>query len=106
MCLRRRVILRLVALLAGCAAPTFKLSDESAIEKLMGTRHVAELQRENPTPLTCWVEDSEPDARQLYLGEDHQDHTVRAGTYRVTADGRVWLNADPALPEDAWTVIE
>ena len=30
------------------------------MNRLMATRYVADLQRKNPTPLTCWVEDSEP----------------------------------------------
>ena len=76
------------------------------MQRLMTTQHVAALQRSNPTPLTCWVEDSRPDVRQLYLGENHPDHTVRLGAYRVTADGRVWMNADPTLREDRWVGVE
>jgi hypothetical protein len=72
----------------------------------MSTKHVAELQRKNPTRLTCWVEGTEADARLLYLGENHPDHTVRVGAYRVTSDGRVWVNADPTLLEAKWAVVE
>ena len=102
----RLVILGFLLLLSGCASPAFKLSDESAVNRLLATRHVANLQRNNPTPLACWVEGAEPDARLLYLGENHSDHTVRVGAYRVTADGRAWVNADPTLFEDKWRVIE
>jgi hypothetical protein len=106
MCHSQLVILSLFPLLTGCAAQQFRLSDESAMHRLMATKRVADLQRRNPTPLMCWVEGSEPGARELYLGEDHSDHTVRIGAYRVTADGRVWVNADLTLLEDHWAVIE
>jgi hypothetical protein len=102
----RFAIVGLLTLLGGCAARGFNLSDESAMDRLMSTKHVAKLQRNSPTPLTCRVEDVEPDARLLYLGESHADHTVRVGTYRVTSDGRVWLNADSTLLEDRWVIVE
>jgi hypothetical protein len=103
---RRIAVLSLLAIATGCAAPVLALTDESAIERLMETKHVADLQRRNSTRLICWVEGSEPGARELYLGENHPDHTVRVGAYRVTADGRVWMNADPTLLEDRWVPIE
>ena len=102
----RFVILSLFSLLMGCGASGFRLTDEAAMARLMATKHVAELQRKIPAPLTCWVEGSQPDARQLYLGENHSDHTVRVGVYRVTADGRVWVNADPTLLDERWSIIE
>ncbi len=99
-------ICSLLSVVLGCASPAFRLTDESAMNRLMATRYVADLQRKNPTPLTCWVEDSEPGARLLYLGEDHADHAVRVGAFRVTRDGRVWVNADPTRLEDRWTVVQ
>ena len=72
----------------------------------MATRHVAALQRGNPTRLICWIERAEPGERDLYLGEDHADHTVRIGAYRVTADGHTWVNIDPTLLADRWARIE
>jgi len=66
----------------------------------MGTRYVADLHRENAAPLVCFVEGSEPDARDLYLGEDHPDHTARL------CDGRVWVNGDPTLLKDCWREIK
>lgn len=106
MCHGCLAILGLLSMLTGCTSPAFKLSDKSAVVRLLATRHVVELQRRNPTPLTCWVEGTEPDARRLYLGENHPDHTVRVGAYRVTADGRAWVNTDPTLLEERWTVVE
>lgn len=99
-------IFSLLLFVTGCAGPTFRLTDESAMDRLMATQHVAELQRNNPTPLTCWVEGADPNARQMYLGENHADHTVRVGTYRVTSDGRVWVNADPTQLEEQWAIVE
>ena len=92
--------------LSGCASHRFVLSDWSAMKQVMSTRHVAELQRRNPTRFTCWIEGSEGDARQVYLGENHPDHTVRVGAYRVTSDGRVWVNSDPTLLEENWVVVD
>jgi hypothetical protein len=106
MCHRRLVILGLLSLLTGCASPSFTLTDESAMNRLLATKYVAELQRTNPVPLTTWVEGTEPGARLLYLGEDHSDHAVRLGAFRVTADGRVWMNADTTRLEDRWITIE
>ena len=99
-------ILLLPTLLIGCTSPAFVLTDESAMERLMSTKHVADLRRRNPKPLTCWVESSDPSASLLYLGENHDDHTVRIGAYRVTADGRVWVNADKTLLQERWIAIE
>jgi hypothetical protein len=101
----RAALLGLVCLLTGCAAPPFALTDESAMDALMVTRHVAELQQRHSMPLTCRIEGTDPDARRLYLGESHSDHTVRVGAYRVTSDGRVWVNTDPTLLEDRWAMI-
>jgi hypothetical protein len=107
--------LLLAILPLGCAAsrpdrtttPGFVLSDDAALDRLMATRHVADLRSRLPIKLTCWVEASAPDERRLYLGEEHGDHTVRLGAYRVTADGRVWVNADPTfLLEDQWAEVE
>jgi hypothetical protein len=106
MCHGRLIVLSLFSLLTGCAAHAFQLTDESAMVRLMATKHVAEWQRKHETPLICWVEGTEPDARNLYLGENHPDHTARVGAYRVTADGRVWVNADPTLLKDRWTPID
>jgi hypothetical protein len=100
------ILFCLLSLLAGCAAPAFKLSDESARVRLMETEYVSELQRKNPTQLVCWIEGTEPGARDLYLGENHPDHTVRVGAFRVTADGRVWINSDRTLLEDQWAPIK
>ncbi len=90
----------------GCAAPAFELTEEAAVDRLMATRHVAGLRRENPGPLICFVEDAGPDAVDLYLGEDHPTHTVRVGSYRVTSDGRVWVNSDATLLEDRWVPVQ
>ena len=95
----------LKAIADGQPAPAFKLTDKSAMDRLMATKHVAELQRKNSTRLACRVAGTELDARRLYLGENHSAHTVRIGAYRVTADGRVWVNADRTLLDDRWTVI-
>jgi hypothetical protein len=102
----RFIILSRLSLLMACAAPAFRLTDDSAIDRLMTTRHVAELQRQNPMPLTCWAEGAHADARELYLGENHPDHTVRIGAYRVTADGRVWMNGAATRPEHRWIAIK
>jgi hypothetical protein len=102
----RLLLVVFTCLLFGCAPQRFLLSDESAVSKLLTTKHVADLQRTHEAPLTAWVESVRPDARYLYLGESHPDHTVRVGAYRVTSDGRVWMNADPTLLEDRWVAIE
>jgi hypothetical protein len=101
-----RLVITLLILITGCAAPTFKLSDESAIDRLMATRHVLELQQASPIRLIAWVERREADARPVYLGEDHADHAVRMGAYRVTSDGRVWVNADLMLLDERWVLVE
>ena len=96
--------------MAGCAAPTnskpFVLSDDAATDRLLATHHVAALARTIPAPLICFVEGHSAGATELYLGEDHPDHTVRLGAYRVTADGRVWVNADPTLLDDRWMPVD
>jgi hypothetical protein len=100
------LVLGLLFLLAGCASRSFVLTDRSAMEKLMSTQYVADLQRGNASALMCFVEGSAPDARELYLGEDHPDHTVRLRACRVTADGRVWVNDDPTMLEERWRAVE
>jgi hypothetical protein len=105
--LRSRLCIALFLLaLTGCGARAFELTDRSAMDRLMATKHVAALRGRIAAPLTCRVEGVEPDARRLYLGESHDTHTVRVGAYRVTADGRAWRNADPTLLEERWTAIE
>jgi hypothetical protein len=76
------------------------------MDKLMQTRYVADLQTRIPAHLVCFVEDSTATERDLYLGENQPDHTVRLRACRVTSDGRVWVNADETLLEDRWIVIE
>lgn len=76
------------------------------MQKLMNTRYVANLQKQIPAKFICFVEDSTDTERDLYLGEDHDDHTVRLRACRVTADGRVWVNADETLLEDRWVTID
>jgi hypothetical protein len=100
------LLIVMIASLAGCASSPFQLSDESAVKQLLTTKHVAELHRHNPSPFICWVEGVEPNARELYLGEDHPDHTVRIGSYRVTSDGRVWINDDATGLTERWVVIK
>jgi hypothetical protein len=95
-----------IAVLAGCGARTLELTDESAMSALMQTKHVAALQRQNPTRFVCWVESADSTSRYLYLGENHPDHTVRVGSYRVTSDGRVWVNSDLTYLEDQWVFVE
>src|SRR5579872_590214 len=98
------IVASIAALLTGGSEPTFKLTDDSAMDRLMSSRRVAALQKENPTQLICWIEDTKPGERDLYLGEDHPEHTVRMGTFRVTADGRVW-EQDIIDPEAPWVVV-
>ena len=91
----------------GCAAPRFHLTDDTAMAQLMSTNHVAQLQRNIPTRhLICMVDDNTPEEIRFYLGDDEGTHTTRIGFYRVTSDGRVWLNADPTALEDRWTTIK
>ena len=99
------LLLLLLSPLAGCASH-FVLTDDSAMDKLMKTRYVADLQRRNPSLLICFVEGIESDARDLYLGEDHSDHTVRLRACRVTPEGHVWVNSDYTLLENRWVNIE
>ncbi len=93
-----------VGVMGGCSASTFQLSDDSAMQQLMVTKRVVALQQENPTRLICFVENVKPGERDLYLGEDHPDHTVRVGTFRVTADGRVW-EQDVVDPDAPWITV-
>jgi hypothetical protein len=72
------------------------------MQKLIATTHVAGLRANNSTPLICWVEVTEADALELSLGEDHPDHTARIGAYRVTSDGRVWVNEDQTMMKERW----
>src|SRR5262249_51647628 len=79
---------------AGCTHPAFVLTDDAAMDRVMSSAHVSRLQERNPTRLMCMVDGREPNAIDVYVGEDHPDHTVRVATFRVTDDGRVWVNDD------------
>jgi hypothetical protein len=103
---RRFAFVALWLAVSGCAAPRFVLTDQSALHRLMATEHVASFSRRIPAPLICWVEGTEPNARFLYLGEDHPTYTVRVGAYRVTSDGRVWVNADDTYLTERWYVVK
>ncbi len=103
----RRFGLRLLPMMiAECVSHPFRLTDESAMRKLMATKHVAQIEQRDPSPIICFVESEEPGEIDLSLGEDHPDHTVRIGAYRVTSDGRVWMNSDPTLLEERWVQVE
>jgi hypothetical protein len=100
------VIVVFLSSFAGCVRQKFVLTDDSAMHALLATEYVEDLQARNPSRLACFVEAATPGARYVYLGEDHDDHTVRLRACRVTADGRVWVNADETLLEDRWVLIE
>ena len=109
--MRRRNLFTLAALIAlfctGCARDAFRLTEDSAIERLMATKRVASLERAIPNRrMVCMVDDTRPDAVYLYLGYDEGDHTTRVGFYRVTSDGRVWVNQDETGLDDRWVVVE
>src|SRR5687768_9003016 len=99
------LVLVTMTCLTSCAAPSFRLSEDSAMDRLMATRHVAQLQREHVSSLTCFVENSGADGVDLYLGENHPTHTVRVGSYRVTTDGGVWMNSDATQLEERWVRV-
>jgi len=46
------------------------------------------------------------DGNEARGGTSTEDHTIRIGAYRITADSRVWVNSDPSLLEDRWVVVE
>ena len=102
-CLSALVLLSLSA----CASQSFQLNKNSARDRLMSTAHANALARAIPSRhLICFVDSAESGAIYLYLGDDEGDHTTRIGFYRVTADGNVWLNADPTGLTVQWKVIQ
>lgn len=89
------------------APDVFTLTEDSAMIRVMSTKRVANLSRAIPNRrITCMVEHTTPDAVYLYLGDDEGDHTTRVGFYRVTRDGRVWMNRDETGLYERWAVIE
>ena len=77
------------------------------MNQLMSTRRVASLERAIPNRhLTCMVDYTTPGVVYLSLGDDEGDHTTRVGLFRVTQDGRVWVNRDEAGLKDRWAVVE
>jgi hypothetical protein len=84
----------------------FKLSEESAVDRLMATQLVARLEKAIPhRHLICMVEGRTSDEIDLYLGDDEGDHTTRIGAYRVTGDGRVWAATLNTPGEYIWVAI-
>ncbi len=113
------MVLALALCLSGCetpgrsptqvsaSAPSFKLSENAAMQRLMASKYVARLQRAIPSRhLVCRVEGRQPDEVDLYLGDDEGDHTTRVAFCRVTRDGRVWVNKDETGAEDRWGVVD
>lgn len=93
--------------LAACAPArqnNFTLTNDAAVKKVLATRHVTELDKKTDVPLASWVEGRDAEAVYVYVGESHPDHYVRVGVFRVTKDGRVWVNRDPMLSEE-WRLV-
>lgn len=91
----------------GCAHPSFRLTEDSALDRVMATRQVQSLREEIPSRrLMARVDDVRPEAIYVYVGDDEGDHTTRVGFYRVTPDGRVWRNRDETGLEERWEVVQ
>ncbi len=92
---------------ASATKPSFKLTEDTAMQRLMGSAYVAALVRAIPSRhLMCMVEITRPDSIDLYLGDDEGDHTTRVNFCRVSQDGRVWVNQDETGLDDRWAVVE
>jgi hypothetical protein len=93
----------LFLLLSGCQQ--FVLTDASATDKVLATKYWNDLERQYSAPLVCWVVAVKPDARELYIGTNRANQIARIRDFRVTADGRVWVNSDSTLRSEEWVVV-
>jgi hypothetical protein len=85
----------------------FRLTEESAIRQLLATQYVAGLKAAIPgRRLVCQSDGVTKDGMDVHLGDRGDDFVFRIGFYRVTTDGRVWMNQDGTGLEERWKIIE
>jgi hypothetical protein len=103
----RRILLCLaltpLLTLAGCQP--FVLTDNTATDKVLASKYWADLEKQYPGHLACWVVAVRPDSRELSIGTVKTSHLVRIRDCRVTADGRVWVNSDATMRTERWIAV-
>jgi hypothetical protein len=105
-CKMRRSLFLFFALLAVPGCQPFVLTDASATDKVLATKYWSDLERQYSAPLVCWVVAVKPDAREIHIGTNRANQVVNIRECRVTADGQVWVNDDPALHTEKWVVVK
>jgi hypothetical protein len=82
----------------------FYLNEDTAAQQLMATEYVKSILRKGGA-VTCGTELIQLNYVQLYLNEAHFDRSVPLGRFRVTSDGRVWMDDGPTPDDFHWVLI-